>query len=115
MFRTDFKDLSLLKAFFPFVPTLALTAAASPQMLIELKESLMLTRCKTVCVNPNRCNNYLEKKDRLITNQYAGDSNSRAGTLFAQFHSPETDRMKTLNENQERKLNNKSNFLPHQL
>ena len=113
-------------------------------MLVELKKSLMVTSCKTVCVNPNRSNIYWEKKVRLSnhfgndsyrailepfaqdlaiqrdkfpmtmiylklkycgyayslferilnTNQYVGDSNNPAGRLFAQFHSPQTERMK---------------------
>ncbi len=32
-FRNDFQDLSVLKAFFPNVPTIALTATAPPQLL----------------------------------------------------------------------------------
>ena len=39
-FRKDFKDLSVLKAFFPSVPTLALTATAPPHLLRDLKQSL---------------------------------------------------------------------------
>ena len=48
----------------------------------------------------------------LSTSQYAGDP---AGKLFAQFHPPQTDRLKkrTYNGDQERKLNNKS--IPHEL
>ncbi|XP_028416773.1 ATP-dependent DNA helicase Q1-like isoform X2 [Dendronephthya gigantea] len=143
-FRTDFKDLSSLKAFFPLVPTIALTATASPVMLEKLKKSLLLASCKIVSVNPNRMNIYLEKKIRLSNNvgnesyraiiepiaqelairrekypmtiiylklkycgyayslferilkddQYVGNSKEPAGRLFAQFHSPQTDRMK---------------------
>ena len=143
-FRTDFKELSSLKAFFPLVPTIALTATASPQMLEKLEKSLMLTSCKIVTINPNRRNIYLEKKIRLSNNfgsesyraiiepiaqelavkrekypmtilylklkycgyayslferilkedQYVGDSKEPAGRLFAQFHSPQTVRMK---------------------
>ena len=143
-FRTNFKDLSSLKAFFPLLPTLALTATASPQMLKKLEKSLMLTDCEIVSANPNRRNIYLEKNIRLSNhfgnesyrailepialdlaiqrqnypmtiiylklkycgyayslfervlgeNQYVGDLKKPAGRLFAQFHSPQTDRMK---------------------
>jgi superfamily II DNA helicase RecQ len=126
------------------VPTLALTATASPQLLVKLEKSLMLASCKIVSVNPNRRNIYLEKNVRLSNhhgsesyrailepiaqelviqrekypmtiiylklkycgyayslferilneNQYVGDSKEPTGRLFAQFHSPQTDRMK---------------------
>ena len=42
-FRKDFKDLSSLKAYFPPVPTLALTATAPPHLAEKLKKSLMLS------------------------------------------------------------------------
>ena len=113
-------------------------------MLKNLEKTLLLTSCKTLSVNPNRANIYLEKKVRLSNhfgsesyrailepiaqelviqrekdpmtiiylklkycgyayslfekvlkdNQYVGDSKEPAGRLFAQFHSPQTDRMK---------------------
>ena len=65
-FRKDFKDLSVLKAFFPSVPTMALTATAPPHLLRDLKQSLRLKNdCKIVARNPNRVNIYLDKKVRL--------------------------------------------------
>ena len=55
----DFKDLSVLKAFFPSVPTMALTATAPAYLLRDLKQSLRLkTECKIVAQNPNRVNIY---------------------------------------------------------
>ena len=144
-FRKDFKDLSVLKAFFPTVPTLALTATAPPHLLKDLKQSLRLkSDCKIVARNPNRVNIYLDKKVRLsnhygnesydhilepIANelavqrenypmtiiylklkycgyayglferilkdrQYVGDTSEPTARLFAQFHAPQTSRMK---------------------
>ena len=64
--KKDFKDLSALKAFFPTVPVMALTATAPSQMLKKLKHSLSLkTDCKVIAANPNRSNIYLEKKVRM--------------------------------------------------
>lgn len=144
-FRKDFKDLSVLKAFFPNVPMLALTATAPPHLLRDLKQSLRLKKdCKIVRVNPNRVNIYLDKKVRLsnhhgnesynhilepIANelalqrenypmtiiylklkycgyayglfervlkdkQYVGETAEPIARLFAQFHGPQTSRMK---------------------
>ena len=41
-FREDFKDLSVLKAFFPNVPTMGLKATAPPHLLGDLKQILGL-------------------------------------------------------------------------
>ena len=144
-FRTDFKDLSAVKAFFPQIPIIALTATAPPLLLKNLKQSLSLkSDCKTVAANPNRVNIYFDKKlrmsnhhayesyDRILLpianelsvqrekypmtiiylklkycgyayglferilkdKQYVGETNDPAARLFAQFHAPQTKRMK---------------------
>lgn len=144
-FRTDYKGLSTLKAFFPEVPFIALTATAPHKMLERLKQSLSLkSDCKVVSANPNRANIYLDKKLRLsnhhtsgsydqilvpIANklaierenypmtivylklkycgyayrlfegilqdkQYSGNISDPSARLFAQFHGPQTKRMK---------------------
>ncbi|XP_068761461.1 ATP-dependent DNA helicase Q1-like [Montipora capricornis] len=73
-FRKDFKDLSVLKAFFPSVPTMALTATAPPHLLRDLKQSLRLKNdCKIVARNPNRVNTYLDKKPHL-SNHHGNES-----------------------------------------
>ena len=143
--KKDFKDLSALKAFFPTVPVMALTATAPSQMLKKLKHSLSLkTDCKVIAANPNRSNIYLEKKVRmsnhhgyegfdqilvpiandlalqrerypmtiiylklkycgyayglferiLADKQFVGETKDPSGRLFAQFHAPQTKRMK---------------------
>ena len=66
--RREFKDLSAVKAFFPNVPVMALTATAPPHLLKRLKESLGLkANCKVANANPNRVNIYLDKKVRMST------------------------------------------------
>ena len=73
-FRKDFKDFSSLKAFFPPVPTLALTATAPPHLVEKLKKSLMLSiTCKIVAVNPKRANIYLDRKVTL-SNHHGNES-----------------------------------------
>ena len=135
----------MLKAFFPNVPTMALTATAPPHLLRDLKQSLRLKNdCKIVTRNPNRVNIYLDKKVRLsnhhgnesydrilepIANELAiqrenypmtiiylklkycgyayslferilkdkqcvGETSEPTARLFAQFHAPQTSRMK---------------------
>lgn len=65
-FKTDFKNLSALKAFFPTVPIMALTATAPPHLLTNLKQSLSFQNdCKVVAANPNRSNIYYNKKMRM--------------------------------------------------
>ena len=62
-FRKHFKDLSVLKAFFPNVPTMALTATAPPHLLRDLKQTLRLKNdCENVARNLNRVSIYLDKK-----------------------------------------------------
>lgn len=135
----------MLKAFFPNVPTMALTATAPPHLLRGLKRSLCLKdECKIVAQNPNRVNIYLNKKLRwsnhhgdesydqilgpianqlaiqrenypmtivylklkycgyayglferiLGDKQYVGETSEPTARLFAQFHAPQTSRMK---------------------
>lgn len=150
-FRKDFKELSCLKAFFPRVPMLALTATAPPSLIQRIAESLsMNSDVKIINKNPNRENVFLDKKTRLPNQygsasyeeilkpiaeellqrrekypmtiiymklkycgfayqlfnkiledcQFVGDDNEPCSRLFAQFHAPQTSRMKVeiLNE-----------------
>lgn len=144
-FRKDFIDLSVSKAFFPNVPTMALTATAPPHLLRDLKQRLRLkNECKIVAQNPNRVNRYPNKKvclskyhgnegyDRILgpiaheltiqrenypmtivylklkncgnaygsferilgDKQYVGETSEPPARLFAQFHAPQTSRIK---------------------
>jgi superfamily II DNA helicase RecQ len=63
-FRKDFKDLSAVRAFFPGIPLVALTATAPPYMVDNIKKSLCMVNPKVVSANPNRINIYLNKKIR---------------------------------------------------
>ena len=65
-FRQEFKDLDAVKAFFPDIPVVALTATAPPSLLKSLKQSLALSNdCQVISANPNRINIYFDKKVRL--------------------------------------------------
>lgn len=75
-FRTEFKALYCLKAFFPSSPTLTLTATAPPQLILKLKESLCLKQdCKIIRRNPNRDNIFFDRQKRL-SNNYGYESYS---------------------------------------
>lgn len=65
-FRKDYKSLSAIRAFFPKIPIVALTATAPPHLLNDLKNSMNLdSSCKIVSANPNRKNIFLAKKMRM--------------------------------------------------
>lgn len=134
-----------MKAFFPDIPFLALTATAPPAMLTSLKQSLSLnSSCKVISANPNRMNIYFDKNVRMSSHhgfrsyeqillpianelaiqrekypmtiiylklkycgyafglfervlqdqQFVGDETDPSARLFAQFHAPQTTRMK---------------------
>ena len=64
----------MLKAFFPNVPTMALTATAPPHLLRDLKQSLRLKNdCENVARNLNRGNIYLDKKVLTVFPVLAGE------------------------------------------
>ena len=74
-FSEDFKDLSMLKGFFPNVPTMALTATASPNLLRDLKLKVrdsVKNDCENVVRNLNRVNIYLDKKVLTVFPVLAG-------------------------------------------
>ena len=65
-FRKEYKGLSTVRAFFPNIPVIALTATAPPHLLNNLKNTLNLkSSCKVVSANPNRNNIFLAKKMRM--------------------------------------------------
>ena len=69
-FRKDFKELSCIRAYFPEINIIAVTATASPITIKSIKESLCMKRCKEVTLNPNRENIYylnLKKRDSNIS------------------------------------------------
>ncbi|XP_055905057.1 recQ-like DNA helicase Blm isoform X2 [Eupeodes corollae] len=55
-FRPDFKKLGILRKRFPNVPTMALTATATPRVRIDILRQLGLTQCKWFLSSFNRPN-----------------------------------------------------------
>ena len=71
-FRTSFDNLDAVKAYFPGLLTVALTATASEETVSALRRKLsMADDTKIVSASPNRENIYLEIKSRRAN--YAGD------------------------------------------
>jgi hypothetical protein len=69
--------LSTVRAFFPEIPILALTATAPPHLLNDLKTSMKLdSSCKVVSANPNRKNIFLAKKMRMSNHMHIYESYS---------------------------------------
>ncbi|ALC47068.1 mus309 [Drosophila busckii] len=55
-FRPDYKKLGILRKRFPNVPTMALTATATPRVRQDILQQLNLTRCKWFLSSFNRSN-----------------------------------------------------------
>ena len=66
-FRTDFSKLSAVRAYYPKLLCLALTATASNQTIAHIAKSLCMREPKIVKVNPNRANIHLSKTQRCAT------------------------------------------------
>ncbi len=64
-FRTDFLQLGTLKAIFPTVPTMSLTATLSPKDIDTMKKNLGMKNPRIVRVSPNRKNLFIGKGERL--------------------------------------------------
>lgn len=60
-FRMDYSRLAMLCATFPSVPVVALTATASKNEVVAIKQSLNLKTPLQVLANPNRANIYYDK------------------------------------------------------
>eukprot|EP00252_Welwitschia_mirabilis_P014407 TRINITY_DN3165_c0_g1_i1.p1 TRINITY_DN3165_c0_g1~~TRINITY_DN3165_c0_g1_i1.p1 ORF type:complete len:752 (-),score=164.35 TRINITY_DN3165_c0_g1_i1:322-2577(-) len=63
-FRPDYKNLSILKAQFPRVPMLALTATATPRVQSDFKEMLQISKCVTFVSTVNRPNLFYEVREK---------------------------------------------------
>lgn len=57
-----------LKTIFPKCPTLALTASARDEMILNLKKELCLQNCRIIKASPNRENVFLDVRERLPNN-----------------------------------------------
>ncbi|EDW83836.2 uncharacterized protein Dwil_GK13825 [Drosophila willistoni] len=55
-FRPDYKKLGILRKRFPNVPTMALTATATPRVRLDILSQLNLTQCKWFLSSFNRSN-----------------------------------------------------------
>ena len=64
-FRTAFSELAALRAVFPEVPVLALTATAPPRILDTIVTGMRLQNPHMIKASPNRPNIYFQKKLRL--------------------------------------------------
>ena len=64
-FRTDYMELSALKAIFTECVTLALTATAPPHLVLTIQNNLSMKQCAVIKVSPNRENLYLSVQKRL--------------------------------------------------
>lgn len=68
-FRTDYMELSTMRAIFPNRLMLVLTATAPPAAIESLKKNLCLQKAKVITASPNRANIFISKDVRL-SNSY---------------------------------------------
>lgn len=81
-FRPDYKELGSFRLQFPNVPVMALTATATPNVIVDIKHNLGIDKCQVFTQSFNRPNLYYEvrRKEKgtvnliaeLIKNQYSG-------------------------------------------
>lgn len=63
-FRPDYKSLGQIRASFPGVPVMALTATATQNVIVDIKHNLGMTRCKVFSQSFNRPNLYYEVRPK---------------------------------------------------
>ncbi len=83
-FRPDYKELSTFRRDFPKVPIVALTATATPNVIIDVQHNIGIAGCQLFCQSFNRPNLYFEVRKRpknvieaiatLINNGYRGQT-----------------------------------------
>ena len=66
-FRPEFKKLYALKAIFPTLPVLAVTATATPSTTKMISQDLAMSNYRLVKESPDRPNLFLDRKTRLDT------------------------------------------------
>lgn len=81
-FRPDYKELGGFRQEFPSIPVMALTATATPNVIVDIKHNLGIDQCQVFSQSFNRPNLYYEvrRKEKgtidligeLITNKYHG-------------------------------------------
>lgn len=83
-FRPDYKMLGEVRRRFPSVPVMALTATATPNVIVDIKHNLSIDGCKVFSQSFNRPNLYYEVREKgkgvvdsiadLIQSQYSGQT-----------------------------------------
>ncbi len=83
-FRPDYKALGTVRRQFPRVPVMALTATATPNVIVDIKHNLSIDGCKVFSQSFNRPNLYYEVREKgkgcvdsigeLINAQYSGQT-----------------------------------------
>ncbi|KAH6610534.1 hypothetical protein Trco_000554 [Trichoderma cornu-damae] len=80
-FRPDYKNLGQLRAKFPEVPVMALTATATQNVIVDIKHNLGMTNCQVFSQSFNRPNLYYEVRPKtsnpVVTQQIASLINSK--------------------------------------
>jgi len=83
-FRPDYKALGEVRCQYPDVPVMALTATATPNVIVDVKHNLSIDRCRVFSQSFNRPNLYYEIRQKekgvvasigeLITSRYDGQT-----------------------------------------
>ncbi|KAH8675809.1 hypothetical protein BX600DRAFT_409717 [Xylariales sp. PMI_506] len=83
-FRPDYKELGAFRYDFPNIPVMALTATATPNVIVDIKHNLGIDQCEVFSQSFNRPNLYYEvrKKEKntvgtiaeLINSRYSGQT-----------------------------------------
>ncbi|PNP47420.1 hypothetical protein TGAMA5MH_01239 [Trichoderma gamsii] len=80
-FRPDYKNLGQLRAKFPNVPVMALTATATQNVIVDIKHNLGMINCQVFSQSFNRPNLYYEVRPKgsnpVATQQIASLINSK--------------------------------------
>lgn len=80
-FRPDYKNLGCFKTQFPNVPIMALTATATPNVIVDIKHNLGIDQCKVLCQSFNRPNIFY-----TVLNKEKGIIEMIANLIKSRFH-----------------------------
>ncbi|KAF4463420.1 bloom syndrome [Fusarium albosuccineum] len=68
-FRPDYKLLGQVRERYPGVPVMALTATATPNVIVDIRQTLGMEDCQTFCQSFNRPNLYYEVRPKTTGDQ----------------------------------------------